>query len=235
MFKFTKKGSTLWNYIRCLWKAKSYIDASVEATPWTAAGVLFTDNTYVLGGVQQCNDKHIVSGIGGSRQDDEPYMDTSLREMIEELFDIVEVPKSLVAILKKKLTPKVVFQTQGYITVVFTFKQLEQMLRIIVKHSLQSRLYESIPYTLHELMLYRFPCNDCELSRLLLVNLYPKRAYSSLIHKEFLQDLLTYKKIRDRHTRCGIPCSPGTVPKGSATVGSETFTEKGLMPVVPIK
>jgi hypothetical protein len=218
----------IWNYISRLWKTKSCIDTSVETKHWTAAGVLFTNNTYVLGGVQQCNDKHIVSGIGGSRQDGETYIYTALREMIEEIFDIIEVPKKIITVLEKRFKPTHVFQTQTYITVVYTFKQLEQMLRIVKKQGLESRLYESIPCKLHELMLYRFPCNDCELSRLLLVNLYPARTYSSAIHKDFIQDLVQYKTIRDRQTRCLTPCSTGS----AAAVQT---TEKGLMAVVPNK
>jgi hypothetical protein len=167
----------------------------VEATPWTAAGVLITNGTYVLGGVQQCDKGLGISGIGGSRMDEESYMQTALREMLEELFDIVDVPQNYVVLLEKKFKPTHIFQVKSYISVVYTFTQLESMLKLFVKLGIKSRLYQEQPLKLYELVLYRFPCKQCEIHNLQFLPLYPAWPYEKVVQKDFIQDLKILKTL----------------------------------------
>ena len=65
-------------------------------------------------------------------------MDTALREMIEEIFDTVDVPKDLIATLKRRFPPRIVFQQYTYIIATYSFKDLEKMLKVISKFGLKS-------------------------------------------------------------------------------------------------
>jgi len=183
----------------CFWNTVPTIDASVRPHSYTAAGVLFTDGTSVLAGLQtDTNDNRILSGFGGAKEPDETYMVTALREMIEEFFDSTDVPKKLIETLQRKLKPYYIYQVDTYIIVVYTFKQLRSMLRIIAKSGLQSRLYESIPIETYELVLYRYPMTDCEILNITMIPLTINNPYSQIVSKDFQTDLKVYKSILDR-------------------------------------
>jgi hypothetical protein len=191
----------------CFWKCQSNIDPSVHPFNYTAAGVLFTDGESVLAGLQaDSNDTKSLSGFGGAKESGETYMDTSLRELVEEFFDSTAVPKKLIDTLKQKLKPYYIYQVDTYIIVVYTFKQLRTMLRIIAKSGLQSRLYDTIPLEVYELILYRYPITDCEILNITMIPMNIQYPYASIINKDFQMDLKLYKKILDaRHQ--GSICS----------------------------
>jgi len=184
-----------WKLFSSCSKPITFIDPSVEATRWTAAGVLITNGTYVLAGVQQCDKDLGITGIGGSRLDDESYMQTALREMVEELFDIVDVPTKVITALEKRFKPSHIFQVQSYISVVYTFTQLESMLKLLIKHGINSRLYQEPPLRLYELVLYRFPCKQCEIHNLQFLPLYPAWPYEKLVQKDFIKDIQILKTL----------------------------------------
>ena len=52
-----------------------------------AAGSVFTDSKIILAGYQPRKKKPFISGIGGKREEGESYMDTAIRETVEELFE----------------------------------------------------------------------------------------------------------------------------------------------------
>ena len=210
-----------WKLFTSCSKPITVLDPSVGTTPWSAAGVLITNGSYVLSGLQQFDKNIGISGIGGSKQDDETYIQTALREMIEELFDIVEVPKQIITVLEKRFKPSHIFQVQSYISVVYTFTQLESMLKLFVKHGIKSRLYQDAPLKLYELVLYRFPCKQCEIHTLQFLPLYPAWPYDKLVQKDFIQDINMLKSIL-----------PPQVEKPSSWLPLP-FCTKGLIKHVP--
>jgi len=195
-------GKTLCSF----WKEKTVVDPSVRPLNYTAAGVLFTDGESVLAGLQaDSNDTKSLSGFGGAKEPGETYMDTSLRELVEEFFDSIDVPKKLIETLKQKVRPYYIYQVDTYIIVVYTFKQLRTILRIVAKSGLQSRLYHTIPLEVHELVLYRQPMTDCEIFTITMIPITLEYPYASMVSKDFQMDLKLYKKILD--ARQGSICS----------------------------
>ena len=181
--------------ICCFCKQPTYIDDSVNPTKYTSAGVFFTNDTLFLGGYQTINETTFISGIGGTKEDGETYMDTALREMIEEIFDIVDVPKDLISTLKQRFPPRIVFQQYTYIIATYSFKDLEKMLKVISRFGLKSRLYDTIPTTLYELVLFRYPTKDSEITLILLISLNLPTQITNLVHKELKEDITAYKQI----------------------------------------
>lgn len=130
------------------------------AVPYTletynSAGVVFTDGTHVLAGYQPNKKKPFVSGIGGRKEEGETYMDTALREGMEELFEFKDVPVALTKDIRQSIPPKNVLLTGGYVSVVYSFDDLHAVLRLLKQHSLQSELYDTLPSDLLELVFRR--------------------------------------------------------------------------------
>jgi hypothetical protein len=171
------------------------MDDSVNPATYTSAGVFFTNDTLFLGGYQTIDETTFISGIGGTKEDGETYMDTALREMIEEIFDTVDVPKDLIDTLKGRFPPHIVFQQYTYIIATYSFKDLEKMLKVISKFGLKSRLYDTIPTTLYELVLFRYPTKDSEITQFLLLPLNLPRQFTKSVHKELKEDIEAYKQI----------------------------------------
>jgi hypothetical protein len=168
------------------------MDDSVNPATYTSAGVFFTNDTLFLGGYQTINEDTFISGIGGTKEDGETYMDTALREMIEEIFDTVDVPKDLINTLKHRFPPRIIFQQYTYIIATYSFKDLEKMLKVISKFGLKSRLYDTIPTTLYELVLFRYPTKDSEITQFLLLPLNLPTQITKSVHKELKEDIHTY-------------------------------------------
>jgi len=203
------------NYIqRLFYRHTPYIDASVDPSNYTAAGVLLTDGTCVLSALQKFQTTQKISGIGGQKEDGETYMDTALREMIEELFDIVTVPKPLLETLKAHFPPHIVFQQGTYILITYSFCDMERMLPYIASFGIKSRLYETMPINFYELVRLRFIADDCELLHLLLLPLYLTKGTSKFVHREFIKDLQLYiqllETIQLSKRRCWSKSSPNT-------------------------
>lgn len=133
-----------------------------ERPEFRGAGCLFTNGLTMLAGYQKKRGEIIMSGLGGSREEDESYMDTALRETVEELFHVKEVPPKLRKALKKVLKPKSVRgkEVEGwgvYITVIFTFEDLETLLKYAERVSLKTPIYDTFPKTVSELLFERNP------------------------------------------------------------------------------
>jgi hypothetical protein len=181
----------------CLSPKKTYIDSSVNLETFTSAGVFFTNNIHVLVGEQ--NDIHntVLSGIGGKKEYGESYMDTALREMIEELFDNMHVPKELIKKLKKLYKPQMVFQVYTYISVVYSFDDLESMLHTIAEFGLKSRVYETIPLTINTLIENRILTFDSEIKNITILSISLKDLPFKPIHSNFIYDVQKYKKLQE--------------------------------------
>ncbi len=122
---------------------------------YAAAGVLFTDDRFVLAAWQPHKTIPKLSGIGGLREGAESYSITALREMVEELYGCAEVPVTLLQKLLIKFHPRTVFKNHEYVNLVYTFKDLEKMLQIINKSGIKSYYYKTLPKTVLELVFNR--------------------------------------------------------------------------------
>jgi len=122
---------------------------------WDAAGSIFTDSNHMLAGYQPNKSFPYICGIGGSSNTSESYMTTILRETIEELLNIDEVPTGLIQTIETTIPPQKIVQNGTYIIAMYSFEDLEKMLRKIKAYPLKSNLYKTIPTTLTELILKR--------------------------------------------------------------------------------
>jgi len=158
MFRFTRKKN----------KANSYnsvpfirlVNDNVESpTTFTAAGVVFTDGRHILAGYQPKKKKPFLSGIGGGRDEGETFTMTAIREMIEELYEVSAIPKKTYDPIYKEIVQRVIpnkiVQSGKYIMLVYTFKDLEKILKIAKRHGLTSPLYDTMPTTLMDLIFTR--------------------------------------------------------------------------------
>ena len=167
---------------------------------YTSAGVLFTNGIHVLAGYQP-NKKNgpVIMGIGGTRDaTDTSYLHTALREAVEELLDIdpeikEQISESLLKELNDNLPPLSHFIHKGYVTLIYSFEQLERLLKIVneSKHSdvlktkiSKKELYEKFPLTLEELVFRRKRVESAEIRQFVILPLE-----CSQIYKYFLTDL----------------------------------------------
>lgn len=88
-----------------------------EPDTFKAAGVAFTNGRHVLAGYQPHKKHPSISGIGGSREHGESYMQTALRECVEELFEPPTIPKGLLPKLAQ-LAPQKVIQSGSYLSLI---------------------------------------------------------------------------------------------------------------------
>jgi len=107
-----------------------------------AAGCLFTNNVHVLGALQKKSQK--ISGIGGKREENETYIQTALRELVEELFE-VNPPETLLCTLQDIVNPKKVFMNNSYVNVVYSFDDLEMILTFVKYYCKDTTLYNTFP------------------------------------------------------------------------------------------
>jgi len=119
------------------------------------AGCIFTNGKHVLAGYQGFKRQAFISGIGGRREQNETYIHTALRELIEELFEI-DPESKLIQLLSERIEPKSVNFQGRYILVEYTFDDLTVILNYLHVHSYSnSALYTTFPTTISELILNR--------------------------------------------------------------------------------
>lgn len=181
----------------CLCRKKTYVDSSVNLETFTSAGVFFTNNIHVLVGEQTDMQSTALSGIGGKKEYGESYMDTALREMVEELFDNMHIPKELIKKLKKLYKPQMVFQVHTYISVVYSFNDLESMLCTIAESGLKSRVYETMPLGINALIENRILTFDSEIKNITVLSISLKDLPFKPIHSNFIYDVQKYKKLQE--------------------------------------
>lgn len=128
---------------------------ATDLTKYKAAGSVFTDGKLILAGYQPKKRKPFISGIGGGKESGETYADTAVRETLEELFEFKEIPEKLTKEIQSEVVPQRVVQSASYVMVVYDFSGLEQILKLVKKHNLNSPLYDFIPTTLMDLLFKR--------------------------------------------------------------------------------
>jgi hypothetical protein len=155
-----------------------------------AAGVAFTNSVHVLAGYQPHKKHPSISGIGGSREPGESYMQTALRECVEELFEPTSIPKTLIPKLAG-IAPQKVIQTGSYINAIYTFDDLHAMFLIIKRAGLQSPLYKTFPKTLMELIMNRKFTSAAEISHLVLLPVVAQSA-ETYMDPNFVADMTSF-------------------------------------------
>lgn len=119
-----------------------------------SAGVVFTDGKLMLCGYQPHKAQPCISGIGGKCEVGEDVFTCAIREMIEELFEIKHAISGLIWTVKE-VAPYGVLTNQGYYMIMYSFEDLERILRLIQTFGLQSPLYDVFPTNLNELLFKR--------------------------------------------------------------------------------
>jgi hypothetical protein len=157
---------------------------------YKAAGSVFTDGKLILAGYQPLKNKPFISGIGGKKEDGEIYQVTALRETVEELFEFETVPEKLIEDLMS-VTPEKVIQNGSYIMMVYNFNDLATMLKIISKYKLKSKLYDSAPLTLMDLLFKRKIelAVTPEISHLALLPLVQHEKSTPYVNSYFIEDM----------------------------------------------
>jgi hypothetical protein len=157
---------------------------------YIGAGCMFVDERTCLVGIQQKDRKNIISGFGGKCLTNEHWRVTAFRETIEEMFHIFKIPTALLAELERTLIPAKVLSSEGYITLVYTFKQLRMFLRNCKKHLVTSPLYYKFPTDVQSLQNNRrIVPNECEVSHILLWPRYFEGTRYK-ISNDFISDLV---------------------------------------------
>jgi hypothetical protein len=135
------------------------------------AGCMFLNRTHVLVGFHSprttCGQVKI-SGIGGKRENTELWYETAIRETVEELFHVREVPATLISELLDIEPMTVSFQKEPeYACIVYSLKQLPRFLQICQKW-IQSPIYAQFPITLEHLLETRQMQRDAEIMQFVL-------------------------------------------------------------------
>lgn len=142
------------------------------------------NETHILAAYQPNKKRPHISGFGGKRMNEETFLQTALRETVEELFD-VEVSQKLVRTLTQTVFPTKVILRGSYICVIYTFDQLIDILQICKKF-LENSVYPVFPETLEELILKRQPRATSELSHLCLLPLVRCLQIDPLFLEDFI-------------------------------------------------
>ena len=158
---------------------------------YTSAGCIFTNGTHVLGGYQPNKQTPCISGIGGKRDGCEEFVQTAMREMLEELFGIY-ARGDLVTVLMAIPYDRLLI-SGDYISLIYSFSSLEKILAELVRLNAVSSLYNEMPLSLIDLLLTRLP-TDSEISHLCLLPVVKHARGTPFVENCFMQDILNLKR-----------------------------------------
>lgn len=158
------------------------IDNSIQ---YNSAGSFFTDGNLVLCGYQLNKKIPNISGFGGKREDtDKTYIETAIRETLEELFDIIPDSEIIKLINMNLIHKKLIIQDKYYM-LVYTFDDLELILTILNQKEITSKLYDIFPINITDLIFKRKFEIKSEISHLCLLPLKE----NIIINNDFIQDV----------------------------------------------
>ena len=133
-------------------------------------GCIFTDKSYVLAGLQVKNEQKLISGFGGMALEQEESIHAALRETVEELVGLFDVPQ-IIDELFLHCMPQRFFQNGPYLLLQYSFEDLEDMLKIIRGYNVQSPYYATFPLTVQDLLFHRKKDKEAEIQALALLPL----------------------------------------------------------------
>jgi hypothetical protein len=162
--------------------------------PINGAGVIFTNGTHILAGYQPNKKKPIISGIGGRIKKHETHKQAAIREMIEELFDIYKPhPQLIDDIAKIKELHSVI--NDDYAIIVYSFEDLDKIIKISESHVKNSPIYNKFPENLNELLWNRLPKRRSEISHLCILPLVEHNT-PIFVDSDLIEDLKLIKALR---------------------------------------
>ena len=157
--------------------------------PFSAAGILFSNETHVLAGYQPHKSTPCITGIGGTRNEGEYALQTAWRETLEELFGWNTISSKLITLCETNLLPKLWFSRGEYICFQYSFDDLKKLLQLVKHCHISTPLYQSIPTTILELVFNRKILQTSEVHSLCLVPFVREANGPLLIHEEFCMDM----------------------------------------------
>jgi hypothetical protein len=154
---------------------------------YASAGCIFTNGTHILGGYQPNKSVPCISGIGGKRDGCEEFVQTAMREMLEELFGIYARSDFIHALMAIPYDRLVI--SGEYVSLIYSFSSLEKILAELVRLNAVSYLYNEMPLCLIDLILKRLPV-DSEISHLCLLPVVKHTRGTPYIENCFMKDIL---------------------------------------------
>lgn len=156
-----------------------------------SAGVVFTDGNLMLCGYQPHKSMPCISGIGGKCEPNEDAFSCAIREMIEELFEIKNNIPGLLWTCKE-VSPRTSFVNQNYYIVMYSFDDLERILRALENMGAQSPLYDVFPTCLLDLLFKRkSDYITSEISHLALIPIIEHNLVHPFVDTNLLDDMRT--------------------------------------------
>ena len=128
------------------------------------AGCMFTDGIRVLAGHQTKTGK--IGGFGGKTEGSENRIQTALRETIEELFGVEDVPAELIS--KLPISQNYI-EYPEYTCFVYNFEDLQTFIRRAGRYITSSPMYQVFPTTVWELIQNRMLFDSSEVGELYLI------------------------------------------------------------------
>ena len=115
-------------------------------------------------------------------------MYTGLREFLEEIFAIEPNP-SYIELIQEHVTPLRIVELGGYINIVYSFIDLETILILLNANGAVSRLYDTFPLTLNDLIFTRKITDEQEISHLALLPRISTHGDGPFVGREFIKDM----------------------------------------------
>lgn len=157
---------------------------------FTGAGCLFFNEQFLLAGYQPRKQRPVLSGLGGKKEGDEDVMTTALRETLEELFELSSVPPGWIEQIQTSVSHKGFLKNGDYVSVLYSFDQLQMILEILKTLGCESDLYEDFPTNLLSLVFNRKQMESPpEVSHLTFVPLVFHTTETPFVSPEFLKDM----------------------------------------------
>jgi hypothetical protein len=133
-------------------------------------GCIFTDKTYLLAGLQVKNERKLVSGFGGMANEGEESIHAALRETVEELLGLFDIPH-IVDDVFVHFMPKRFLKNGSYLLLHYTFEDLEDILKTIRDYNVPSPYYDTFPLNVQDLFFHRKKVEGAEIQTLALLPL----------------------------------------------------------------
>jgi hypothetical protein len=158
---------------------------------YKAAGAFFTNSKLYLAGYQPHKCTPFISGIGGSKEAGETPTDTAIREAVEEIFDLIEIPNGMLDVIKLGINPGKIINNMSYVILVYSFEDLEYIIDVLNRYEVKSRSYDLIPISINELLMNRKVSTNkkTEVTHLCLLPLVSHSTRSSLVDVNLVKDI----------------------------------------------
>jgi hypothetical protein len=160
-------------------------DEIVDKPVIKGAGCIFTNGKLILAGYQPYKKVPVISGIGGSCNSGEHYVDTAHRELLEELFGFEGDLTNLVMLVKNTVSSSKYITNGPYINLVYNFDDLSAILVLLNMQSTQSKFYDKFPQCIEDLLLKRKLILGAEIRHLILLPVLQNLP----IADEFIKDI----------------------------------------------